>query len=280
METRITCFGALPEQHAAETEQFARVTSELVSALCGVEPWAIILQDFRFSHVASGTIAGDADWNGQVDIMLVTEHRIVVYELKSFRVQVRYGTTTEKKWKVKRAVSDSCDYVRSYFLQASRQRTHMIRHLEASVRCAPCMPNTHYVVDGRVVFPDGSEFGGFFYHIPSDMQKTELDDSVLPHIGPENDRDFVRYAFSGRSDCSEAVRRIKLPRIEYDRLKGIFTDNDIHVRTEKWFRLLCESEIASDLATNGSDDMMLSEDCAILIARSSGLDQASTRIVT
>ena len=206
---------------------------------------------------------GDSGWNGQMDILLLSEHKIVVYELKGFTAKIIYAKTDNSPWVLQRAAATEPDEVRSFFQQASKQRAFLQRDfLKRFDDIHPELVADHWLVDARVVLKAGSDLSGFFYKVPLTENLADLEEKVLPKVVRQEDKEFVRRAFSGIEPGTGKLQRIELAPNEYERLNALYRDNDITPRTQKWFRLVTEDQLLEDLRQAGSDRFTLSMEMA------------------
>ncbi len=263
MDDDFSIYGQPPTESSAEAAQFDRVLRALSRARDVIGPWCTLLLNHRFTHIAGSLIDGDVDWNGQMDILLFSEHKIVVYELKGFTAKIIYAKTDNSPWVVHRAASNEPEEVKSFFQQASKQRAFLQRDfLHRFDGLHPEMAENHWLVDARVVLKAGSDLSGFFYKVPLTETLDDLEQKVLSKFAHPADKAFVRNAFSGVEAETGKLQRIKLSHEDYDHLKALYRDNGIIPRTQKWFRLVAEDQLHSDLLQLGSLRFTLSKDIA------------------
>jgi hypothetical protein len=268
VDKKIHIVGSIPTASPAEHAQFERVISALKKVVSTHEPWAVVALDADYQHSAGDRMDADHDWCGQLDMVLFCRQRIIIYELKGYTVEIRYGTTTNQKWKIKRRASDHPVLVPSLFQQASEQRAFLLQEYLERFRLAPLFNmSTHFVVDARIVFKGESDLSGFFYAIPRTEDHEIFQCEVLDRISDDDDRRFTDDFFSGIEYCTGKRFRPNRPRHEYERLKSIYAKYDIRPRTTKWFRTITENMIADDFPETGSDRFELSYDIALKMAR-------------
>lgn len=261
----LTVIGDAPTSSAAEAVQFERVIAILQNCQDRIGPWGYLILDHGFAHARGDIIDVDHDWNGQIDILLIAPHRIAIYELKGFTVTIIYGTTGSGQWKIRRAAAGEEEASRSFFLQASEQRAFVLRDfLHKFHERHPEYAHNHWVVDARVVFKDGSDLSGFFYGVPLTEMPETLEHDVLPLVSTEEDKAFVRSAFSARERGTNKLQRAVWGS-DLRNLRRIYQENGIRPRTSKWFRVITEEQIPADLADIGSDRMLIDRECANLM---------------
>lgn len=90
-----TIVGKIPNSHPAEMMQFKRVLNILRKKASLIGDWSFIVLDQKYSHEAGALMDSDTDWNGQIDMLLISANKIVVYELKGFVTKIEFGTTNE-----------------------------------------------------------------------------------------------------------------------------------------------------------------------------------------
>ncbi len=274
MNGTIKVFGKCPTANPAEHDQFIRVTNIIAEASDSHCDWAVMLRDFNYCHTAGDRIEFDKDWNGQFDILVLTEHKIIIYELKAFTASILYGTTGPADWRIQRLNAKHPNTVSSYFIQVSKQRAYLLQDYLQSL-CSLGMLGTeeHFVVDARLVFRSGSDLSGFFHRIPMTANEETFESNILSLINSKDDRQFVRDVFSERECGTGKLKRRKIPKQDYERLKTIFASYEIHGRTTKWFKVLTEERITEDFGTCGSDGFSVREEDAIQIAEDIDLKQ-------
>ncbi len=263
MASDFTILGSIPTIHHAEAAQFDRVLKAFSDSADQIGPWCTVVLNYRFVHAAGQLIDGDTDWKGEMDLLLFSEHKMVVYELKGFRAQVIYGRTDGIPWTIRRAASTKRELVKSFFLQASKERAFLQRDfLPAFDQRHPELAGNHWLVDARVVLKAGSDLSGFFYKLPLTETPEDLETNVLSKLPREEDRAFVEHAFSGREEMTGKLQRIKLSPQDYGRLNSLYRQNGIVPRTQKWFRILTEDMLLQDQPRLGSDRFTLSRQTA------------------
>ena len=85
---RIKIFGRCPTEFLPEHNQFQRATLAIMNIAALECEWAVILRNFAYSHKAGERIECDKDWNGQFDIVVLANHKIIIYELKASTVNL------------------------------------------------------------------------------------------------------------------------------------------------------------------------------------------------
>ena len=73
----------------------------------------------------------------------------------------------------------------------------------------------------------------------------------------------MRKFYSGIEEETGKLHSVKVSHDDYHRANKIFRDNDIPLRTTKWFRLITEKQIQSDISGTGSDKFRLDWDSAM-----------------
>ena len=271
---KVKIYGTCPSSDPAEQAQFKRVTQIIVKASRSKCEWAFILRNFNYRHRAGERIEFDKDWNGQFDVVFMSEHKLILYELKAFTVDIRYGNTGPAKWRIRPLSSAKPILVRSYFQQVSKQRAFFLQdYLEHLRGTGHLELEDHFVVDARLVFKTGSNLNGFFYRPVMTIEEAAFNEEVLGSIECESDREFVKDVYSDREQGTGKLKRCRRSRDDYNRLKSIFLTQEIQNRTNKWFGLLTEDRIAKDLCSCGSDEFTIRREDALYIARDFGLEE-------
>jgi hypothetical protein len=80
--------GEIPNKGRSEYQQFIRVESIIRSELEKTGQWAFICRSVPYQHRQKGCIGNDQDWNGEIDLLIITEDRIIIYELKSTKMRL------------------------------------------------------------------------------------------------------------------------------------------------------------------------------------------------
>jgi hypothetical protein len=273
MKNKIRILGSCPEANPAERGQIIRVTNEIAIAAAKEDDWAIIVRDVDYSHHAGKRIEFDRDWNGQFDILVFTQSKIVIYELKAFTVNIIYGNTGPQNWYIRRLNASGPNRVPSYFLQVSKQRAYLLRDYLESLRLSNTFTDEqHFVVDARLVFKSGSNLSGFFHSPTRTIHDESFELDFLNNITAVSDKEFMENAYSHRE--KETGKRLlrRLPKEDYARLNDIYLTYGFVDRTTKWFKMLTEEMIIKDYGTCGSDRFSISFADAIEICRGLGID--------
>ena len=267
MGTELSVVGLIPHQHPAESSQFERVLRILKEAKAQIGEWVVIVLDVPCHHEAGELIDIDTAWDTQIDILVMAEHRIITYELKGFTAQIIYGKTDDRPWKIKRWNSDTPDQVRSYFQQASKHHAFLVRDFLAKYREADSrIEENHWIVDSRVVLKSESDLSGFFYRIPRTISQESFETEVIALISDPDDVALLRNLYSGREEGTNKLRSVRVSEDEYRRAVDVCRENGIMPRTAKWFRLLKEDQLRSDISRTGSNRFTLLRDSALRIA--------------
>jgi hypothetical protein len=267
LKTKFKIIGDIPSQHPAESSQFERVLDLLRSASDQMGPWSIAVLDIPYYHKRGKKIDYDRDWNSQIDILLLSEHRIIAYELKGFTAKIIKGTTDKTKWKIKRWNSSKSNKVLSFFDQASKHHAYLVSDFFPKYRDNNIhLSKNHWIVDARVVLKPESDLSGFFYKYPQTIYKESLRTDVLDNISSTSEFDFIIDLYSGYEQRTGKLSAKKVSTKDYQRANEIFRDNCIPIRTEKWFRLLTENQIQPDISQTGSNRFYLDWESAMNIA--------------
>lgn len=267
LKTKFKIIGDIPSQHPAETSQFERVLDLLRSASEQIGPWSIAVLDIPYHHKCGKIIDGDRAWNSQIDILLLSEHRIIAYELKGFTAKIIKGTTDNNKWKIKRWNSPKSNEVSSFFQQASKHHAFLVSDFLSKYRDNNIhLSENHWIVDARVVLKPESDLSGFTYKFPQTIFKDKFKQDVLDKISKQADVEFLIELYSGIEKKTGKLSAKIVSQDKYHRANEIFRDNCIPLRTEKWFRLLTENLIQSDIFQTGSNRFQLDWESAMDIA--------------
>ncbi len=255
--------GSIPTTHGAEEAQFERVLDILRSAEELFGSWSYLIFNHGFSHERGEVMERDQDWNGEIDILLISPNKIVIYELKGFTATVVQGSTDSNPWRIKRLASGIEETVGSYFIQASKQRAFVVQDFFRRFdRRHPEYAHNHWIVDSRLVFRTGSDLSGFAYSVPRTESPETLQTDILPLVANDDDRLFVADAFSGEEYGTGKLGRIGMTEAEEQRLRTIYKKNGITPRTARWFGVITEDQIPSDLPDTGSDRFLLDQKAA------------------
>ena len=249
-------YGRIPNAHRDETEQFHRVL-KLIEANSTPETPTAVMLDVDYIHRAGRRIENDTDWTGQIDLLLVRENRIVIYELKSKRCKIVRGRTDNQPWTIEYLPSGPKRKERSYFDQVSKQRADFIQHfLNDFKRKRPSLKGTKFVVDARVVFESGSDLSGFYHKIDNTTKADEFQPKVLALIEDDEERAFVYNVYARATNPSNLKLRA-LETADLRRLHAIYRKWNLRTKTEKWFKVLTEDEFAADVAREGYETFSL-----------------------
>lgn len=254
----LNVIGEVPTESDAEAAQFTRILNIFEEAQEQIGPWSYLVLDHGFTHRRGQLIDVDSDWNGQIDILLLAPQKIAIYELKGFTASIISGTTGPESWKIRRLALGVEESVASYFIQASKQRAFILRDFFPRFgERHPEYAHNHWVVDSRLVFKAGADLSGFAHSIPMTETTEKLESDVLPFIASDDDKEFVRYAFSGTEFQTNKLHRGGLTGPEQKRLQRIYSENLITPRTAKWFKVITEEQVRNDLSGLGSDRFSL-----------------------
>ena len=80
----LNIFGKIPDRIGAETAQFNRMLKLLNCNSQKIGKWNLILLDVPYKHERGKIIEDDKDWNGQIDIIVLSAHKIIISELKGY----------------------------------------------------------------------------------------------------------------------------------------------------------------------------------------------------
>ncbi len=260
-------YGIIPKNHPAEIAQFERVIGILKSNAHIIGPWVVCVLDIPIIHKAGNRIDSDTDWRGQIDMLIISRNKIVLYELKGFTAQILYGKTDNREWKIRRWRSRRPELVPSFFQQASKNRAYILQDfLENYRNTHDRLENQHFVVDARVVLKEESNLNGFFYRIPRTIEEEVFYNEILPRIYDTEDRNLMQKLYSGIEVETGKLHTVKLDKEEYKQSQDIFRKYNIPIRTDKWFRLLTEKDIVLDLYGTGSDRFIIEQEKAFDMA--------------
>ena len=258
-------FGIIPKQHPAESSQFERILKILKDSYIKYGDWAYIILDIPYDHEKSNVLDVDYNWNGQIDILLLMNKKIVVYELKGFTAKILKGKSDNDNWEIITRVNGRLT-VKSYFNQASRSRAFILSdYLLGLKNRINGLDDNHWVVDARVVLKNNSDTSGFIYRIPRTIYSKDLDD-ILENIESSSDRELLAKYYSGIEPGTGKLHSIIVSKNEFYKVNIILSKFKNIVRTDKWFKLISENSIGEDLSECGSDRFVLDQKTAELIA--------------
>lgn len=184
--------------------------------------------------------------------------------MKGFTAKIIKGTTDNNKWKIKRWNSSKSNEVTSFFQQASKHHAFLVSDFLPKYRDNNIhLSENHWIVDARVVLKPESDLSGFFYKFPQTIFKDSLKTDVLDNISSASDIDFIIGLYSGIEQETGKLSAKNVSIKDYQRANEIFRDNSIPLRTKKWFRLITENQIQSDILQTGSDRFILDWDTAV-----------------
>jgi hypothetical protein len=267
----VPLYGTIPTEHPGESAQFHRILSALSQNASLLGHWACALLNFDYSHLAGTRIDNDVDWNGQFDIVLLSQNRIIIYELKAMRVRILQGRSDASRWHME-YVEGGRFTERSYFDQASKQRAFFLReYLSDFVKRHNVPEPNHYVVDSRLIFFPGSDVSGFHHKVQSTTTPEALASEILPRITDPSEAAFVRDAFVVPIAHSGELKRRRMTPGDQQRLEDIWSRYNIRHKTAKWFSIITEDQIPADLAQPGFPEFDLRPDDAATIAAEFGL---------
>ena len=257
-------YGELPRNTHAERRQFERVLSGINTATSNRMEFAVVAMHVNYSQPMPNRTVGAERWNGEFDLVFFGPDRIFIYELKSGPTRVVYGRTDDKHWKVKRGGKVRTE--RSWFDQASKQRTFLLQTFLNQARKNLQLPEpNHFVVDARVVCGNGSSFSGFYHKVPQTVSPEEYE--LLYSQAPPDDKEFLESVFTRTlEETGEYWLGPQRNTPMWKRLERIWNGARMNKKTERWFGLLEEREVAEDLAATSTTKFSLSYKDACLLA--------------
>jgi hypothetical protein len=263
----------------AESAQVARILRTLRAIESRLGDELVVLVNFSFIHTKGNQIEDDKDWDGEIDLVVFSQHITVVYELKAKKVYIQKGTTDNRYWEFNYLDIDRRKHRFPFFSQASKQRAFLIRDYlnEWKVRYEIPKPN-HFRIDSRLVFLPGSNYTRFFYKLPAEYEHEAFEIEYLSKIPNPEDRRILDHAYSV---ISEKTGKRKLMHVEpevYTRLYEIINENEIVVKTANWFKILTEDQIEKDFESIEArpDLISLSLNHRLMIPQDLGLEAISS----
>lgn len=270
-DSRMEVYGSIPVQDFRERDQFVRMLRLIDKGIDSLGGWAVVLLNFDYRHLAGNLIENDRSWNGQFDMVVLCEHRILLYELKAMRVRLVNATTDECGWQME-SLNGRKLHPGSLFDQISKQRTHFLQTYMNGFKQRHEIPEpNHYVVDARLVFRSGSDLSRFDYKPPVDYRKDLFEQEVLNPVLDDEARAFVRGCFVPDPPRNEWLRQNALSRNERQRLNQFWKQWNLPVKVAKWLKVITEDEVASDLQEPSYEEFGLTKEQAGLIADEFGL---------
>ena len=253
--------GSIPTNGGGERRQFDRVLSALRDCVRRNLEFGVAVIHQNYHQPAKGK---DKGWKGELDILLLCSDRIFVYDLKSGYTKILLRRTDERKWVVERA--GNAHPQKSWFIQASRQRYFILRrYLESQRTRLGFRKEDHFVVDSRIVCEDGSDFSGFYHKVPNTLTPEMLDE-ILPHLS-EDDQELILDTYAKPLyDTNELGIVRKLSAVQLEKIETAFRRADCPLKTERWFRILTESQLEDDLLRTQTERFRLSFEQARALA--------------
>lgn len=266
---RIYQYGRIPETTNGEKEQFERVLKIVTENQHNLGEWIVMCIAVNYQHNAGDRLDNDCDWNGEYDLVLFAQRRIIVYELKSAAMRLLWGRSDDRKWRFRKNDGQKVER-ESEFYQISRQRAAFVQDFLVNPEVAGrLVREKHFKVDHRLVISDNADYSNFYYTLPQDLDDDELESEVIPNVATEVEREFIRSMYSLPFVRRGApARRLKKDRSksEMQRLVNVMPAEWQGKRIKRWFRILKESEIEADLSAPGYRDFELTETEARAIA--------------
>ena len=255
----LNVYGELPSHDEAEREQVKRVLHLLNKQYNLIGPWNVIFVNKNYKHQKGSIIEKDKDWCGQYDLIVLSEHKIIIYELKGFQTHLIEATTSQKKWVMKNSNQDRIVKRNSYFTQASKQRIAFLKDVLESLTEQGM---NHWDVDSRVIFKDGSHLVNFWYFPTATIDEESFQTEYLSNISNEKDSRLLQEYFSKEEKGTGKKMLRPLRSNEVSDLRRIFRENQLNIRTTKWFKVLTERQIVEDLKTTKSSRFLLNYETA------------------
>lgn len=217
--------------------------------------WAFVVLNTPYSQQPTRYQKRKQEWNGELDMVLIAPNRLFIYELKSGHISILLGRSDERPWKVER--SGNVRWEKSWFNQTGKARYFFLQTFlnECKAKLEVPPPN-HFVVDARVVCPNGSDLSKFYYKVPTTVSADEIVE-VCDNL-PEDEADFVMSCYPMVVEETGELRRTKVNREKLSRLSHAWEKAGVTPRVAKWFKPLVESDVAKDLKENESTSFRLS----------------------
>ncbi len=263
--THFEILGTIPTQSNSEFRQFSRVIKILKRASIGLDFCVLLIHCRYFQAQPDSSDSTSHGWKGEFDVIAFAPDRIIIYELKSGLFDIRYGRSDKKPWGIFRKGHRHQED--SWFNQASRQRYYLLQTYlnEQRDRLGIPEPN-HFMVDSRIVVPNGSNTDGFYYKIPQEMSSADI--AQFCQVVSTEDAEFIRLIYCDYLADKEIFSiHDRLNGIACKRLGLIFKKINYIPRVERWFQLIHERDILTDFQLISSVQFALDRNMAIKLAK-------------
>ena len=270
-------FGNLPpKSKIGEYKQHKRILKKINKMLNATNIDGIVLSGLDYSHDKDNIINNDSSWNGEMDIVLLTSHKTVIYELKAKEITICTGTTSGKNWKFYYNSDSKKYHFQSFFDQASRQRAYLTRDYLNKFKAKYKIPEpNHFVVDSRLVLLPGSDYSKFYIKPPRNYDMGKFKENILDKIVEDDDKKFMINAYSKKTKKSGINDLVKLTPENYIILRNIIDKYQLKLKSGNWFRVLTENLIEEDFYNieEKKEEVNLSIDSLLLIPQDLGIEE-------
>jgi hypothetical protein len=262
--------GEIPNKGRSEYQQFIRVESIIRSELEKTGQWAFICRSVPYQHRQKGCIGNDQDWNGEIDLLIITEDRIIIYELKSTKMRLIHGRPDRHDWKWENGQHEEIK-AKSDYMQLNLQRVALLKDKLETLRAElGISADMHFRIDARLVYRDETDISGYKPKFPRDFHRDEFESAIINSIADTNDKASVRKAYiietTNYKGDSLLELRPGLSHQEKRNLYRIFAQNDmLDYRKRKWFRIIHEHDLLEDIGHPGYQDFQITREQAASI---------------
>ena len=192
------------------------------------------------------------DWMGEVDLLVLSKHHFIVFELKQKIGYIR-GTTRNRSTMVQYPGQSNLHREKSFFHQCSRMKYYFSQEYYPEIfkPREECRKDQLLHPDVVLLFPNSTKID--FWYTPPLRYDTEEFNKLINSCKSIDDRDFLKNYFDW--DSRGAIHRYNQKAVKKDliKLENIFDRTDLIKRVEKWFYCITEEKISEKLISMGSD---------------------------
>ena len=216
-----------------------------------------IFTNVNYYHKGLGLKWNHIEWNGEIDLLLISKNHFIIFELKNKKGVIK-GQTQNGYWKIK--YYDSNNYVeeKNYFIQCSRIKAFFSLNYYPKKVLPKIRLDYKLRPDILLIFLNGSDTSDIFFTPPTKFYTDEYY-GIINMISNE-DRKFMEENFHYEKKRDIININFNEERIDLKNLKRILDSCNYEDRISKWFHVLTEEKVIDLLPNLGSDSFIFNKE--------------------
>jgi hypothetical protein len=247
-----------------EQEQIKRVETILIKHGKDANlPFMAFLKNANYFNAGIVTKGMNKSWNGEVDLICVSEHHFIIFELKNKKGNVKGQMRKIGKWFIKYHDKEQYMPQNNYFMQCSKMKTYFAQGYFKQERWPQINDEIKVWPHVLLVFQDGSDLSEIEYCPPVTYDIDEYEE-ILRGITEEH-KCFMKEHFH----YNEIRKKMEINEggnIDNE-LKAILESCNYTYRVKKWLHVVTESGITNILPETGSASFTFNENVVRKIAK-------------